>query len=117
MYKIDYFKQNEGMKKIIIDLDGIVHNVQNVYVKDKIKECKECKYNNICLKMNIKQTDNEDIELAKQFLNEAIIDCPHYHKINSNSSVNVIKPERMFSDYLNDEMEKRKKALQGVELN
>ena len=67
--------------------------------------------------MNIKQTDNEDIEVAKQFLNEAIIDCPHYHKINSNSSVNVIKPERMFSNNLNDEIEKRKKALQGVELN
>ena len=117
MYKINYFKQNEGMKKIIIDFDGIIHNVQNVFIKDKINECKECKYNNICLKMNIKQTDNEDIEVAKQFLNEAIIDCPHYHKINSNSSVNVIKPERMFSNNLNDEIEKRKKALQGVELN
>ena len=117
MYKIDYFKQNEGMKKIIIDFDVIIHNVQNVFIKDKINECKECKYNNICLKMNIKQTDNEDTEVAKQFLNETIIDCAHYHKINSNSSVHVIKHKRMFSDYLNDEIEKRKKALQGVELN
>ena len=55
MYKIDYFKQNEGMKKIIIDFDEIIHNVQNVFIKDKIDECKECKYNNVCLKMNIKR--------------------------------------------------------------
>ena len=55
--------------------------------------------------------------VAKQFLNEAILDCHHYHKINSGLDVHVLNHQRMFSALLEEEIQKRKKAEQGVGLN
>ena len=117
MYKIDYFKSGQGIKKVIVDFDNIIHNTQKVFVKEKMKECKECPYNLICVKINAKNTDAEDELVAKQFLNEAILDCHYYHKINSNLDVHILKHQRMFSVLLEEEIQKRKNAEQGVGLN
>ena len=117
MYKIGYFKSNEGIKNIIIDFDTIIHKPQNVFLKDKMPECKFCKHKNLCMKIIVNKDDTEETEVAKQFLNEAIIDCYYYQNINANTETNVITIQRMFSSYLSEEIKKRENALKGVGLN
>ena len=117
MYKISYFKLNEGIKNMIIDFDNIIHKPQNVFLKDKMPECKFCKHKILCMKISIEKNDTEETEVAKQFLNEAIIDCCYYHNINTNTETNIISIKRMFSSYLSEEIKKRENALKGVELN
>lgn len=117
MYKIDYFKSGQGIKKVIIDFDNIIHKPQNVLLKETMKECRGCRYNSICLKMTISEEDTEENKVAKQLLNENIQECIYYNQIQNNASVYLVDFKREFTSHLAEEIKKRNNALQGIELN
>lgn len=117
IYKITYAQKTGELKKIRIDFDNIIHKPQNVLLKETMKECRGCRYNSICLKMNISEEEPEENKVAKQLLNENIQECIYYSQIQNNASVYLVDFKREFTSHLAEEIKKRNNALQGIELN